>query len=75
VTGLFDVGFTLADGAKLHVTPVAGVLQVKFTALLNVPEAVTCMVKDDVPPWAEFIVNGLGAPSAKSAIFTVNGSW
>lgn len=43
-TGLPVVGFTVAEGAKAQVTPVAGALQDRVTAPLNGPRALTCVL-------------------------------
>src|SRR5438445_12742930 len=52
-TGLPKVGLTLAEGAKAHVTPAAGALQERSTALLKAPAALTCIAKLELAPGRE----------------------
>jgi hypothetical protein len=75
VTGLFFVGLTLAEGEKLHVTPAAGELQVKFTRPLNDPEAPTCTVNWPLAPGNIVTADGDGDPTLKSTTLTVTGDW
>lgn len=44
VTGALEVGFTVADGVKAQVTPVAGALHDNVTAPAKLPSALTCAV-------------------------------
>ncbi len=74
LTGLLGVGLTLAEGAKAQVTPVAGALQERSTALLKAPAALTCIKKLELAPGREVKDAGDGAPSRKSATFTVSGT-
>src|SRR5438132_580253 len=75
VTGLLDVGFTLADGAKLQVTPPAGALQLRSTAPLNDPIALTCTVNCEFVAGNMVSAAGEGVPNVKSTTFTVTGTW
>jgi hypothetical protein len=72
-TGLPGVGVTLADGAKAQLTPVAGALQERSTALLKAPAELICIAKLEFAPGREVKDDGDGAPNKKSATFTVNG--
>ena len=71
VTGVLAVGFTLAEGAKLHVTPAAGALQLRSTALLNEPTAATCTVNCELLTGNTVSAAGEGVPNVKSTTFTV----
>ena len=73
LTGLFFVGFTLDEGEKLQVTPVAGASQLKSTAPLNDPKAPTCTVNCPLPPGKSVTEVGEGAPRVKSTTLTVKG--
>lgn len=67
VTGALAVGFTVAEGAKLQVTPVAGALQESVTAPAKVPSAVTCAITVELPPGSMLTLAGEGVPNVKSA--------
>ncbi len=67
VTGTLAVGFTVAEGAKLHVTPLAGALHESVTAPAKVPSAVTCAITVELPPGRTLTLAGEGVPSVKSA--------
>ena len=71
-TGVLGVGLTLAEGAKAQVTPAAGALQERSTALVKAPVALTCIAKLEIAPGREVRDDGDGAPSRKSATFTVS---
>jgi hypothetical protein len=73
VTGLLAVGFTVAEGAKLQVTPVAGASQLKFTAPLNDPAAPTTTVNWLLAPGKTVMADGDGVPTLKSTTLTVSG--
>lgn len=71
VTGLFTVGETVADGAKLQVTPKAGALQESVTEPLNGPEAPTTVVICELVDGNVLMLLGEGAPRVKSTTFNV----
>ena len=71
LTGVLDVGFTVADGAKLHVTPVAGALHESVTAPEKLPSALTCAVTCPFSPGRRLTLLGEGAPRLKSTRFSV----
>src|SRR5512135_2901023 len=71
VTGAPAVGFTVAEGEKLQVTPVAGALQESVTAPAKAPSPLTCAITVELPPGSTLTLAGDGAPSAKSTTFNV----
>ena len=67
VTGALAVGFTVAEGEKLHVTPLAGALQESVTVLAKLPTPATSVVTIELPPGSTLTLEGAGTPSVKSA--------
>src|SRR5207237_5674260 len=74
-TGLPEVGLMLADGAKLQVMPVAGVLQLRSTASANDPAALTCKVNCELEPGNSVIDADDGVPRVKSITLSLAAIW
>jgi hypothetical protein len=73
VTGVLEVGFTVAEGEKAHAAPVGRPLgQLSVTEPEKEPDADTTNVLwFEVPPCTTFNVFGFGAVSAKSTTCSV----
>src|SRR5579862_577474 len=73
VTGVDEVGLTVAEGEKAHAAPVGSpVGQLSATEPANEPEAETTNVLEfEVEPCTTLRVFGLGAVSAKSTTWSV----
>ena len=71
VTGAPKLGFTVADGENLQVTPAAGALQERVTAPAKLPSPLTCAVTCVFSPGIRLTLPGDGAPSVKSTTFNV----
>jgi hypothetical protein len=74
VVGVPATGMMDPDGAKLHVIPCAGALQVKSTKALKLPAAPIWTVNCALEPGTTLNPDGVAALRVKSVTLTVTGA-